>query len=120
MSMKGLSLKQKMYFQMIGICLLLSSITGLIIYKNAKTSNLFLNISHNNLPKIEKLGSLLASFRDIRIQVRSIGLSGNTTDDLARYEKETIRAIAEFSSNKETFSKLGMTFTSSERVFWYF
>lgn len=114
--MKGLSLKQKMYLQMISICLLLSSITGLIIYKNNQTSKLFINISHNNLPKIDKLGSLLASFRDIRIQVRSIGLSGNTSSDLVRYEKETIRAITEFSENKVLFSKLPMN--NEEKILW--
>ena len=85
--MQSLSLKQKMYLQIIFISFLLSVIAGFISYRNSENSKLFLNISQNNLPKIERLGSLLAHFRDIRIQIRSIGLSGNTIQDYERYKK---------------------------------
>lgn len=107
--MYKLSLKKKMYLQVVGICLLLASISGYIIYQNKKNSQLFLTIAQESMPKIEKLGSLLAKFRDIRIQVRSVGLAGNTTEDYQRFEKETVRAIEEFLEEKKQLTAMNLS-----------
>ena len=87
--MNSLSLKKKLVLQVVGICLALSFISGLIIYRNAESSKLYQSIAVDNLPKVELLGKLMAEFRMTRIQVRSLGLVGNTAEDNSKFADNT-------------------------------
>lgn len=101
--MKTLSLKQKLVLQVVGICLTLSTITGLILYRNAQTASMYQLIASQMLPKVEELGALQAEFRMIRIQVRSLGLVGNTKEDNEEFARLTREAIGSFLKTKEKF-----------------
>lgn len=104
--MNKMSLKQKILLLMIGICITLSFVSGLVLYRNSQTSELYQTIALNNLPKVQSLGTLQAQFRMIRIQVRSLGLTGNKAEDNLKFAELTKAAMNEFLVTKEQFSKL--------------
>lgn len=107
--MHSLSLKKKLVLQVLGICLALSFISGLILYRNAESSKLYQSIAVDNLPKVELLGKLMAEFRMTRIQVRSLGLVGNTQEDNKKFSENTKEAISQVLETKKAFSLLELS-----------
>ncbi len=107
--MNNLSLKKKLVLQVVGICLALSFISGLILYRNAESSKLYQSIAVDNLPKVELLGKLMAEFRMTRIQIRSLGLVGNTSEDNSKFADNTKKAVSQVLEIKKAFSLLKLS-----------
>lgn len=94
--MNGISLRKKIIFLTFAICAFLVSASFYTSYQQSKIANQFKSISINQFPKVETLSKLVASFRLIRINVRTLGLTGNTNENQAHYIKETKHAIESF------------------------
>ena len=59
-----------------------------------------------SLARVDKLGEMLANFRQIRVEVRSLGLINNSTFDADNYVAGTVKAIGEFEQSKNEFESL--------------
>lgn len=121
--MSTLTLKQKLVLQVVGICLTLSMITGLILYRNSQTASMYQLVAGRMLPMVEDLGALQAEFRMIRIQVRSLGLVGNSNEDNENFSRLTKEAVGAFLKTKEKFLKnefdeQGKKFVSELEIHW--
>ena len=90
--MKKLNLQYKMILQSLGICIVLISIFIYSTYRQNEVTESYHEIAINQFPKVTSLSKMIASFRLIRINVRSLGLSGNTTKDQLEYSKKTKRS----------------------------
>lgn len=101
--MKNLSLAQKIS----GIVLVMISImVGIIIMvftNQSQVNTEYQKIAEVNLRKAKILGDILYNFKEIRIQVRSLGMSGLTSEERSKYVegtkeqvKKTQEALAEY------------------------
>lgn len=109
--MNRLSLSFKLISLVSVICLLLSGLSGFVLHQGKKSSQAYNSIATNSLPKVKELGDLLAIFRQIRIEVRSFGLQGNTGKDFKKYSDNAVLQVELFEQN---FNQLRALLTSRE------
>jgi len=114
-SMKSFSLQKKMVFQIVLICTFLVGISALSHYYQKKVASSYRDISSNQFPKVESVSRLIANFRLIRIKVRTLGLTGNTEADQAKYINETKKVVGLFAEEKKKF--VGMNFSKEEKPY---
>ena len=91
--MRNFSLKYKITFAVMLICIVLSALSVFTLYRNNSSTQKYQKISSDNFPKVMLLGDILANFRGIRIEVRSLPLPGNTGDDKKRHMKNAAQYI---------------------------
>jgi hypothetical protein len=100
--MKSFSLKFKLVFIMTSLCVVMASATHWALSAKSSISNSYRNVGQEQLPKVQIVSKLIADFRLIRINVRTLGLTGNSEADQKKYIKLTKEAISSFLKNKES------------------
>ncbi len=110
--MKKYSLKKKLILQtfLSGMLLAILALTGIFTLKDT-----FKDVSQEELPKAQISSRLIAQFRSVRINARSLAVQGNTLKDINYYKKETLKAVAKFEEEKSKFERL--SFTDEERAY---
>jgi methyl-accepting chemotaxis protein len=112
--MKKISLKAKL----MGICLsvtLLGAIGGAIgFYFLNIVSGKYNSIVTSDLPQIELLGDLRGSFRELRIQIRSIAFMGTSEADVKQYVTAALVELGNVDQEFATFQKNDPQATSRE------
>ena len=111
----NLGLQKKILLQMFSICFILVGVYFFSSYKQREVAGAYRNISFNQFPKVESASKMIAKFRQIRIKVRTLGLSGNTHEVQQKYIKETKGAISQFLEEKKRFES--MSFSSEEQEY---
>lgn len=104
--MKNLSLKTRIISLTIVISLIVPLVAYFIVHRNNATAAIYQQIAFNTLNRVEKSGEMLANFRQIRIEVRSLGIINNTKKDSEQYVADTVKAIGDFERSKEELKKL--------------
>lgn len=103
--MKKISLKAKL----MGICLsvtLLGAVGGAIgFYFLNIVSGKYSSIVTSDLPQIELLGDLRGSFRELRIQIRSIAFMGTTEADVNQYVTAALVELGKVDQKFTEFKK---------------
>lgn len=103
--MKKISLQNKIVFLTVTVCIVLMALFSYTIYK-LKNIN---TITTQQLNKIEKLSELSSTFRLIRINIRSLAVSGNTAIDQQKYIAETKDSIREYLEQFENLRQMAKT-----------
>ena len=101
-----------MLLQIFSICFILIAVYLFSSYQQKSVAESYRNISFNQFPKVASISKLIASFRQVRIKVRTLGLTGNSQQVQSKYIKETKEAITKFVEEKKKFE--AMSFTKSE------
>lgn len=110
-----MSLQKKIILLTFSICTFLVGASLYTSSEQTKVASQFKNISVNQFPKVEKLSKLVATFRLIRIKVRTLGITGNDQQTQIQYRKETLEAIQDFLKLNEEFHQFN--FDQKEREF---
>jgi Methyl-accepting chemotaxis protein len=63
-------------------------------------------IAEDNVPSLNELAALRATIRELRIEVRSIGLAGNTQADVNQYIEKSKEQVALFEKHLEAYEKI--------------
>jgi methyl-accepting chemotaxis protein len=104
--MNRFSLRSRIIFVTFIISLIVPLVAYFIVSRNNETAAVYQNIANVALAKVDKLGDMLSNFRQVRVEVRSLGLIDNTVSDSHRYVTDTAVAIAEFEKSKNDFKDL--------------
>lgn len=104
--MKNLSLKKRIILQTMVISLIVPLVAFFIVSRNNQTAAVYQDIANVSLARVDKLGEMLANFRQIRVEVRSLGLINNTTQDADKYVADTVKAIGAFENSKAELESL--------------
>ena len=104
--MKNLSLKKRIILQTVLISLIVPIVAFFIVSRNNQTAAVYQDIANVSLARVDKLGEMLANFRQIRVEVRSLGLINNTTQDADKYVADTVKAIEAFEKSKAELAAL--------------
>jgi hemerythrin-like metal-binding protein len=99
--MKNLTLKTKLILAASLASLGLLFVGGLGLSETSSLIAGFRPITEDSLPTSRVLGDLLFKFRQIRIEVRSIPLSGNTPERIGQYVDATLTAVGAFEKSLE-------------------
>ena len=113
MNFKKLSLKGKLLI----LCFFLSAVAttiGGISYVNLKkVISDYDNVTTVNLPNIRLMGHLFASYRKVRIQLNTLGISGLTPAQAEKVLHELESAVAEYDAHDKTYQ--GIEFSEGEK-----
>lgn len=104
--MQKLGLKKKIMILVLSISIVSPIVAGIIIYRNTETSEQYKIIAENNLPRANLMGSVLSSFRQLRVDVRSLAIIGNSSEDFEKYLKQIGESRNKFLEYKEQLSAL--------------
>ncbi len=113
--MSKLSLKIKLALQSVGILLMLIIVFAFSMKRQNDVAYDYRKIAVNYFPKVEIMSKLVSKFRLIRINVRSLGVTGNTPKDQQYYIQETENAIKDFLEEEAKLKSL--TFNKEEQEF---
>ena len=114
--MQKFGLKKKIMILVFSISIISPLVAGIIIYRNAETSEHYKIIAERNLPRTNAMGRVLASFRQLRVDVRSLAIIGNSSDDFKKYLNQIQKSRMEFLKNKDALSAM-MSSSSEEKAF---
>jgi methyl-accepting chemotaxis protein len=103
---KNLSLRKRIILQTLVISFIVPLVAFFIVSRNNQTAAVYQDIANVSLARVDKLGEMLANFRQIRVEVRSLGLINNTTVDADKYIADTVKAIGEFEKSKNELQAL--------------
>lgn len=112
--MKNLSLRKRIILQTLVISLIVPLVAFFIVSRNNQTAAVYQDIANVSLARVDKLGEMLANFRQIRVEVRSLGLINNTTADADKYVADTVKAIEDFEKSKKELETLLRTEVEKE------
>ncbi len=112
--MNKLSLRKKILSLVIGIAIICPMVAGIITYKNNQNNVLYQAIAERQLPVTRDLGNLLFSFREVRIQVRSLAIRGNTAEVNATYLNAISKSIEDVNQIKAQLAS-ALSGTAEER-----
>ncbi len=112
--MNQMNLRKKILFMVVGIAIISPIVAGIIIYKNQQNSILYKSIAEKALPRTREMGSLLFSFREVRIHARSLAIRGNTQAMNDAYLSSVLSSIATFKKSKSELAAL-LSETEEER-----
>ena len=99
--MTKLSLTKKIFIFALSISLVFPIVAGIIIKKNYNAAKSYRELSEVSFPKTLLMKEVLLKFREIRIQVRSIPLEGNSPEDKAQFLQATLDALKDFLVSKD-------------------
>ncbi len=101
-----MSLKKKIILLVLAISIVAPMLAGYIIYRNSLSTAEYQKISNTSLPQTRNLGAALFNFRQVRVQVRSLAIRGNTAADTKIYLERIERALSEFNKTREQILKM--------------
>ncbi|MFV3408265.1 methyl-accepting chemotaxis protein [Bdellovibrio bacteriovorus] len=104
--MKSWSLKAKLTVMGLSVALLSATSGALGFYFLNKVSAEYSTVAQENLPSLKELAGLRATIRELRIHVRSIGLAGNTQEDVDRYVEKSKEQVALFEKYIQAYESL--------------
>lgn len=104
--MKSWSLKAKLTVMGLSVALLSATSGALGFYFLNKVSSEYSMVAHENLPSLKELAELRSTIRELRIHVRSIGLAGNTQEDVDLYVEKSKEQVALFEQHIEAYEKI--------------
>lgn len=113
--MKTFSLKKKVLFLVFVIAMVCPVVSGIIYLRNSSTVSQFKSIVDNSLPRTRQMGAVLSGFRQLRIEVRSLAIRGNTQKDFDLYLKNITSTIVSLTEEKNKLMKM-MVLSDEERV----
>lgn len=86
---------------------LLSASSGAIgFYFLHKVSAEYKVVAQDNLPSVKELADLRSTIRELRIHVRSIGLAGNSQEDVDHYIEQSKMQITSFEKHIEAYTQI--------------
>lgn len=101
-----MGLKKKIILLVLSISFVAPMLAGYIIYRNSLSTAQYQTISNTSLPQTRDLGAALFNFRQVRVQVRSLAIRGNTPADTKMYLERIEKALAEFNKTREQILKM--------------
>lgn len=113
--MKNLTLKKKIVLLVFAVSCLCPVIAGIIIYRNNQTVSDYNLIAERSLPRTRAMGAVLGDFRELRVQVRSLAIRGNTAKDMDKYLKDIGVTITELEKKKDELVSM-MSLNDEERL----
>lgn len=99
--MTKFSLKKKFLFLVLCIAIVCPVVAGIIIMRNNSTINIFKTITDESLPRTRQMGNVLSGFRQLRIEVRSLPVRGNTPKDIELYLKNIVEVKNKLVKDKD-------------------
>ena len=102
-----MSLKKKIILLVLAISFVAPMLAGYIIYRNSLSTAEYQTISNSSLPQTRDLGAALFNFRQVRVQVRSLAIRGNTVQDTQLYLGKITQSLADFEKTREQILKMG-------------
>lgn len=113
----SLSLKGKFVLLVFFVSMVCPVVAGIIIYRNNATLTEFKKIADESLPRTGQMGAVLATFRQLRIEVRSLALKGNSAQDIERYLKNIDSSMKDILREKASLnSMMGNTQDEIEKM----
>lgn len=112
--MQNLSLKRKILLMILGVSLIGPVIAGIIIFRNNETSALYKVIAQESLPRTRQMGTVLFSFRQVRLLVRDLAARGMEPEQIKSKLPAILAEITEFKKQKEYLETL-MSKTEEEK-----
>ncbi len=104
--MKTWSLKAKLTVMGLSVALLAATSGALGFFFLNKVSAEYGIVAHENLPSLKELADLRATIRELRIHVRSIGLAGNTQEEVNVYIEKSKEQIINLEKHIEAYEKI--------------
>lgn len=104
--MKNYSLKTRIICITFLISLIVPAVSYYVVSRNSQTSKIYQDIANITLNRVEASGEMLSNFRQIRVDVRSIGLINNTKTDIQKYMTATSAAVEQFEKSKSKLEAL--------------
>ncbi|AFY02937.1 HAMP domain-containing methyl-accepting chemotaxis protein [Bdellovibrio bacteriovorus] len=104
--MKSWSLKAKLTVMGLSVALLSATSGALGFYFLNKVSGEYSIVAQENLPSLKELADLRATIRELRIHVRSIGLAGNTQEDVNHYVEKAKEQVVLFEKHIDAYEKI--------------
>ncbi|MBC7386113.1 MAG: MCP four helix bundle domain-containing protein [Cryobacterium sp.] len=98
----------------VGASLCLMVVSGMGLYQTHQLIQLYQPIAKDSLPVTAVLGDLIFKFRQIRIEVRSIPLRGNTPEQIRNYVNTSTAAIEAFEAELKDAEKFWDTAEEKE------
>ncbi|CAE78148.1 methyl-accepting chemotaxis protein [Bdellovibrio bacteriovorus] len=104
--MRTWSLKAKLTLMGLSVALLAATSGALGFYFLHKVSAEYNIVAHENLPSLKELADLRSTIRELRLHVRSIGLAGNTQEEVNIYIEKSKEQIANLERHIEAYEKI--------------
>ncbi len=99
--MKTTGLTKRLLLLVLSISILCPLVSSIILYRNSIAAQEYQKIAESVMPTSLLMKEVLIKFREIRIQVRSIPLAGNTLEDREKFYQATVAAIEDFLKSKD-------------------
>lgn len=110
-----MSLKKKIILLVLAISFVTPMLAGYIIYRNSLSTQDYQTISDQSLPRTRDMGEALFNFRQVRVQVRSLAIRGNTPEDTKNYLARIEESLANFEKSRSQLMNK-MNSTAEEKV----
>ncbi|WP_413569391.1 methyl-accepting chemotaxis protein [Bdellovibrio sp. HCB117] len=107
--MKSWSLKAKLTVMGLFVSFLSATSGAIGFYFLNEVTYEYNIVADENLPSLKELADLRATIRELRIHVRSIGLSGNNQSEVNSYIEHSKQQIALFEQHIERYTKIDPT-----------
>lgn len=114
--MKSFSLQKKLVIQIIFTCILFTGVLSYALLSFKGVSSVYRSVAVEQFPKVESATKMVALFRLIRINVRSLAVTGNDSLTQDKYIKDTKDAISRFLLEKNKFDKFDFSTKEKEMV----
>lgn len=101
-----MSLKVKLTLMCMLAAIVSASSGAIGFYFLNDVSQKYSKVSGENLPAIRTLADLRATIRELRIHVRSMGLEGNTQEDVNQYAKNSVEQVEKFEQQINAYLKI--------------
>ena len=106
---RSLSLRTKLFLPTVLMCLMAIVIGGVGFFSLNRVEAEFGGVTREKIPDIETADQMYLAFRETRIQLRTLGLSGLSAAEQVKAVEGTKQAIAKFEAAAATYEKNPMS-----------